>query len=62
LHNIRVELSPQTRRIHRAVIRLAPFNGHCPCCLKTKVVSDDGALIPPVEFDHFWGLVQRPGA
>ncbi|MDQ2761988.1 MAG: hypothetical protein M3Y22_00315 [Pseudomonadota bacterium] len=57
LHNVRVELSPETRRIHREVIRMAPFNGLCPCCLETKVVSEDGSLIPPVEFDHFWGPV-----
>jgi hypothetical protein len=57
LHNVRVELSPETRRIHREIIRMAPFNGRCPCCLRTKVVSDQGALIPPVEFDHFFGSV-----
>src|SRR5947209_12482003 len=57
LHNVRVELSPETRRIHCEVIRLEPYNGLCPCCLQTKVVSDEGALIPPVEFDHFWGAV-----
>jgi hypothetical protein len=57
LHNGRVELSPETRRIHREVLRMEPFNGLCPCCLRTKVVSEDGGLIPPVEFDHFWGRV-----
>jgi hypothetical protein len=57
LHNTRVELSPETRRIHREVVRMEPFNGRCPCCLDTRVVSEDGALIPPVEFDHFWGPV-----
>jgi hypothetical protein len=57
LHNVRVELSPETRRIHREIIRLEPFNGRCPCCLQTRVVSADGALIPPVEFDHFLGSV-----
>jgi hypothetical protein len=57
LHNPRVELSPETRRIHREVIRLPPFNGLCPCCLQTQVVTADGELIPPVEFDHFWGPV-----
>jgi hypothetical protein len=57
LNNVRVELSPETRRIHREIIRMEPFNGHCPCCLQTKVVSDQGALIPPVEFDHFFGSV-----
>jgi hypothetical protein len=56
-YNIRVELSPETRRIHREVIRMAPFNGLCPCCLETKVVSAEGGLIPPGEFDHFWGPV-----
>ncbi len=53
----RVELSPETKRIHREVIRMEPYNGFCPCCLQTKVVSDEGALIPPVEFDHFWSPV-----
>jgi len=57
LFNARVELSLETRRIHREVIRMEPFNGRCPCCLQTKIVSDDGTLIPPVEFDHFWGPV-----
>jgi hypothetical protein len=57
LHNVRVELSPETRRIHREVIRMEPFNGLCPCCLKTKVVTEKGKLIPPVEFDHFLGVV-----
>jgi hypothetical protein len=57
LHSPRVELSHETRRIHRAVIRMEPYNGFCPCCLQTKVVADDGALIPPVEFDHFLGEV-----
>jgi hypothetical protein len=57
LHNARVELSAETRRIHREVIRMAPFNGLCPCCLETRVVSEAGELIPPVEFDHFWGPV-----
>jgi hypothetical protein len=55
LHNGRVELSPETRRIHREIIRMEPFNGVCPCCLETKVLSEDGAFISPVEFDHFWG-------
>jgi hypothetical protein len=45
LHNVRVELSPETRRIHREIIRMEPFNGRCPCCLQTKVVSDQGALV-----------------
>ena len=57
LHNVRVELSPETRRIHRAIIRIEPFNGRCPCCLETPIVSAAGTLIPPVEFDHFWGPV-----
>jgi hypothetical protein len=57
LQNVRVRLSPETRRIHRAVIRLAPFNGRCPCCLETPVVAENGAVIPPAEFDHFWGPV-----
>ena len=57
LHNTRVELSHETRRIHCEVIRMEPFNGLCPCCLETKIVSEDGTLIPPVEFDHFWGPV-----
>lgn len=57
LHNVRVELSPETRRIHREVIRMEPYNGFCPCCLETKVVAEDGTLIPPVEFDHFWSPV-----
>src|ERR1700709_2068212 len=57
LHNVRVELSPETRRIHREILRLEPYNGLCPCCLQTRVVSDEGELIPPVEFDHFWGAV-----
>lgn len=57
LHNARVEVSPETRRIHRAVVRLSPFDGRCPCCLETKVVDDNGALMPRVEFDHFWGPV-----
>jgi hypothetical protein len=57
LHNVRVELSPETRRIHREIIRIEPFNGRCPCCLQIKVVSDNGALIPPAEFDHFLGVV-----
>ena len=57
LYKNRVELSPGTRRIHREVIRLEPYNGLCPCCLQTKVVAEDGTVIPPVEFDHFWGPV-----
>jgi len=57
LHDARAELSPATRRIHRAVVRLEPFNGLCPCRLRTRVVADDGTLVPPVEFDHFWGPV-----
>jgi hypothetical protein len=57
LHNPRVELSLETRRIHCEVIRMEPYNGLCPCCLQTKVVDDDGTLIPPVEFDHFLGEV-----
>jgi hypothetical protein len=57
LYHRRSEISDETRRIHREVIRLEPFNGLCPCCLETKVVSADGALIPPAEFDHFWGHV-----
>ena len=57
LHKARTEISAETRRIHREVIRLEPFNGRCPCCLETKIVSEDGTLIPPAEFDHFWGPV-----
>lgn len=57
LRTHRVELSPETKRIHRAVIRMEPFNGLCPCCLETKVVAEDGRLIPPAEFDHFFGPV-----
>ena len=57
LHAVDTELSPHTRRIHRDVIRMAPFNGLCPCCLETPVVTSDGTLIPPVAFDHFFGPV-----
>jgi hypothetical protein len=57
LHNPRVELSCKTRNIHREVIRMEPYNGLCPCCLQTKVVADDGTVIPPAEFDHFLGEV-----
>jgi hypothetical protein len=57
LHNVRSEISPATRRIHREVIRMPPFNGRCPCCLDTEVVSRNGQLISPAEFDHFWGPV-----
>ena len=57
LHNVRVELSPETRRIHREVVRLPPFDGLCPCCLQTKIVSEKGGIIPPAEFDHFLGPV-----
>ncbi len=57
LHNVRVELSPETKRIHRAVIRMPPFNGRCPACLETPVVSDRGVLLPPAEYDHFLGPV-----
>jgi hypothetical protein len=59
LYNPRVEISDETKRIHRGVIRMEPYNGFCPCCLQTKVVADDGTLIPPVEFDHFLGEVAR---
>lgn len=45
LYNTRAEVSPETRRIHRAVIRMPPFNGRCPCCLETRVVDDNGALM-----------------
>jgi len=51
----RIGLSPETRRIHRAVIRMEPYHGRCPGCLETQVVDDNGAVIPPAEFDHFWG-------
>lgn len=57
-HALRVErlaISAQTRRLHREVIRLPPFNGLCPCCLHTEVVAADGSVIPPAEYDHFWG-------
>jgi hypothetical protein len=57
LHNVRIEVSPETRRIHCEVIRMEPFNGLCPCCLETKIISEEGTLIPPSEFDHFWGPV-----
>jgi hypothetical protein len=57
LHNTRAEVSPETRRIHREVVRMEPFAGRCPCCLDTRVISEDGVLIPPVEFDHFMGPV-----
>jgi hypothetical protein len=57
LYNGRVDLSPETKRIHRAVIGMAPFNGGCPCCLETPVVSDRGVLLPPAEYDHFLGPV-----
>jgi hypothetical protein len=57
LYNARVEVSSETRRIHRQIIRLAPYNGRCPCCLETQLVADNGALIGPVECDHFWGPV-----
>ena len=57
LYNARVEISSETRRIHRQIIRLEPYNGRCPCCLETQVIADNGALIGPVEYDHFWGPV-----
>jgi hypothetical protein len=57
LHNARAEISAETRRIHCEVIGLEPFNGLCLCCLKTRVMSADGKVIPPAEFDHFWGPV-----
>jgi hypothetical protein len=55
LYHGRVRFSPETRRIHREVIRLAPFNGLCPCCLETRVVDATGAVIAPAEHDHFFG-------
>jgi hypothetical protein len=57
LQNNRVELSEETKRIHREVIRTEPYGGLCPCCLQTEVVAEDGSVIPPAEFDHFWGAV-----
>jgi hypothetical protein len=57
LYHPRARLSPETRRIHREVIRMDPYNGACPCCLETKVVSDAGAVIAPADFDHFWGRI-----
>ncbi len=62
LHNVRVELSPETKRIHRAVIRMPPFNGRCPCCVGTDVVSEQGTLLPPAEYDHFLGPVYNAPA
>ena len=56
LHGERQKLSAETKRIHRAVIRMEPFSGLCPCCLETEVVDAAGQLIPPAEYDHFWGL------
>lgn len=55
LRTDRIGLSGETRRIHRDVVRMEPFNGFCPCCLETKVVDDDGRRIPPAEYDHFVG-------
>ncbi|HYZ20902.1 MAG TPA: hypothetical protein VE690_01980 [Rhodopila sp.] len=50
-----LKLSAETKRVHREVIRLAPYAGRCPCCLDTRVVDDQGQVIPPAEYDHFWG-------
>jgi hypothetical protein len=55
-HSERQTLSAETKRIHRAVIRMEPFSGSCPCCLETRVVDEAGRLIPPAEYDHFWGV------
>ena len=32
LHDVRVEFSSETRRVHCAVIRMPPFGGLCPYC------------------------------
>jgi hypothetical protein len=56
LHGERQKLSARTKRIHCEVIRTEPYNGFCPCCMETKVVDAAGRLIPPAEYDHFWGL------
>lgn len=54
-HNQRVPISPETAHIHCQVLRMEPFNGRCPCCLETKVVSEKGERTPPAQFDHFFG-------
>ena len=39
LHNARVELSAETRRIHREVIRMAPFNATPLRCIAGSSVG-----------------------
>ena len=49
----RKELSKETRRIHREVIRKYR-NGHCPCCENNKVVDENGLRLEGAEYDHFF--------
>ena len=50
----RREFSERSRLIIRSVVTAPPYEGHCPSCSETEVLSARGACLPGAEFDHFF--------
>ena len=50
----RREFSERSRLVIRSVVTAPPYEGHCPSCSETAVLSARGACLPGAEFDHFF--------
>lgn len=50
----RLEFTPLTRTIMIKAVAAEPFGGQCPCCLRERVLTETGRVVPGAEFDHFF--------
>jgi hypothetical protein len=50
----RLEFTGLSRGIILAVVAGEPFEGQCPCCGQTRVLTDHGRPVRGAEYDHFF--------
>jgi hypothetical protein len=50
----RLEFTGLGRSIITKVVAAEPFDGQCPCCLRERVLTEAGRVVPGAEFDHFF--------
>ena len=57
----RLEFTERSRRILRAVVAGEAFEGICPCCGRTPVLSPAGQSLDGAQYDHFYSAsLNRP--
>ena len=49
----RLEFTGLGRSVITKVVAAEPFGGQCPCCLRERVLTEAGRVVPGAEFDHF---------